>query len=536
MYQNYLENIKPEEILIYLRKSRADDPLLSTEEVLSKHEAMLDEWAERNLSAPIPESNRYREVVSGENLTDRLIFQKVLKRIESPSIRAVLAVEVQRIGRPSLEEIGRISTIFRYTETMVITPMKTFNIADEYDRELFQRELMRGNEYLEYTKKIMKRGRELSVSQGNYVCSIPPYGYDRIFITEGKRKYPTLAINEEQANVVRMIFDMYVNQNKGVNVIANYLNELHIPPQKGKHWTPYTLRDMLDNDHYVGKVKWNWRKTVIVVEDGEVRKTEPKAKRGDYLIYDGKHPAIISDELFQMALDKKGRNSRQKPTTKMANPLAGLVYCKCGRSMVLRKDSKTTGEYRYNPRLMCSGQTLCNTGSCLHSDIMDSVVDFLKAKISEYEIEAQNTNVDLVKNHARLIKNLEKKLSDIGAREVALWESQVSPNVENRMPSHIFQTITDKLTKEREEVEHSLKEARDSMPDPVDYEKKIVTLQTTLDSLMDDEVEASEKNRLLKTCISKIEYHRDKPERLKGAERKCQWSSPPIELDIKSLL
>lgn len=520
---------------MYLRKSRADDPLLSTEEVLSKHEAMLDEWAERNLSAPIPESNRYREVVSGENLSDRVIFQQVLKRIESPSIRAVLAVEIQRIGRPSLEEIGKISTIFRYTKTMVITPMKTFNIADEYDRELFQRELMRGNEYLEYTKKIMKRGRELSVSQGNYVCSIPPYGYDRIFVTEGKRKYPTLAINEEQANVVRMIFDMYVNQNKGVNIIANYLNELHIPPQKGKYWSAATLRDMLDNDHYIGKVKWNWRKIVIVVEDGQVKKTEPKAKRGEYLIYEGKHPAIISDELFQMALDKTGRNSRQKTSTKIANPLAGLVYCKCGRSMRLRKDYKTTGEYRYNPRLMCYGQTLCNTGSCLQSEVMDSVIAFLKEKIAEYEIEAQNTNEDFVKNHARLIKNLEKKLSDIGARELALWEAQVSPTIENRMPPHIFQTITDKLTKEREEVEHSLKEARENMPDPINYEKKIVTLQTTLDALVDDEVDVAEKNKLLKTCISKIEYHRDKPQRQKGG-RKGMWTNPPIELDIKSLL
>ena len=80
---NYLKerHIKPEEILIYLRKSRADDPMLSVEEVLSKHEAFLDEWAHTNLSAPIPEENRFKEVVSGESIADRPEFQKVLKLI-----------------------------------------------------------------------------------------------------------------------------------------------------------------------------------------------------------------------------------------------------------------------------------------------------------------------------------------------------------------------------------------------------------------------------------------------------------------------
>ena len=91
---NVLSNFSPEEILIYLRKSRADDPLLSTEEVLSKHEASLDEWAEKNLSAPIPEENRYREIVSGgDSISERPEFQKLLKRIESPSIKAASEVK-----------------------------------------------------------------------------------------------------------------------------------------------------------------------------------------------------------------------------------------------------------------------------------------------------------------------------------------------------------------------------------------------------------------------------------------------------------
>lgn len=78
----------------------------------------------------------------------------------------------------------------------------------------FERELKRGNEFLEYQKKIMNRGRLLSVQQGNYIGSVAPYGFNKIFVQDGKRKCPTLEIKEDEANVVRMIFDMYVKKQR----------------------------------------------------------------------------------------------------------------------------------------------------------------------------------------------------------------------------------------------------------------------------------------------------------------------------------
>ena len=191
---NYIDfsQFSADEILVYLRKSRSDDPLLSVEEVLARHEAMLDEWAEKYLGEKIPEKNKYREIVSGETIADRPEIQTILKKIESPKIKAVLIVEVQRLSRGDLEDAGRIIKLFRFTNTLVITPQKTYDLKDEYDRDSFERELKRGNEFLEYTKKIMGRGTLRSVSEGNYVGSIPPYGYNKIFVTEGKRKCPTL--------------------------------------------------------------------------------------------------------------------------------------------------------------------------------------------------------------------------------------------------------------------------------------------------------------------------------------------------------
>jgi hypothetical protein len=548
---NYIDfsQFRADEILVYLRKSRTDDPLLTVEEVLAKHEAILDEWAERNLGEGIPEENKFREVVSGETIADRPEVQLVLKKIESPKYKALLIVEVQRLSRGDLEDAGRLIKLLRYTNTLIITPPKTYDLQDEYDRDIFERELKRGNEFLEYQKKIMNRGRLLSVSQGNYIGSRPPYGYNKVWVMEGKRKCPTLAINEDEANVVRMIFDMYVNKDMGTPSICNHLDGLGIKPPKGKHWSKAALKDMLENVHYLGKVKWNWRKTVTVVEDGEIIKTSPKSKFGEYLIYEGKHEAIISEELFNAVREKQGRNHRAKPTTKVRNPFASLLYCQCGKIMILRTYKAHDGK----PRMMCNDHEHCHTGSCTYDDLLNAVVDILKQCIADFEIKAKSDNGDSMKLHEKLLKSLEKKMKELEAKELAQWEAQASPDPSQRMPAHIFKVLNEKLVKDMEDVKQAICNARKSIPNPVDYQEKLFRFREALDALLDPEVDAQVKNRLLKDCIERIDYNREKPERIKSTEKRTRkngridgrslkpnplktggnWTNPPIEIDVK---
>ena len=532
-YFNIKEELKPEEVLMYLRKSRADDPLLTIEEVLSKHETLLDEWVEKNLPSPIPEENRFKEVVSGESIVDRPEFRKVLKLIESPQYKAVLVVEISRLGRPDMEEIGRISKIFRYTHTRVITPMMSFDIANEYERDMFERELKRGNEYLEYTKKLLRRGREQSVKTGNYVCSRPVYGYDKITITEGKRKCPTLAINEEQANVVRSIFDWYVNENIGTQIVADRLNEFGITPPRSSKWSADSIRTIVENPIYIGKVRWNTRKSVRVVRDGEIIKTRPINDEEDFILVDGKHEAIISEELFNAAIAKRGRTHKACANKELRNPLASMLYCECGRAMSYRQSTRGDLKYR-EPRLVCNGQKYCNNGSCSVEEILPFVINVLEKRIAKFEIEAKAGNDELVKTQERLLESLEKKLSDIEAREISLWESQLDP--ETKMPPNVIRVLTAKLEKEREETEKSLAKAREEMVKPIDYEKQIVTFQNALDALLDDNVSVTEKNYYLKSCIRRITYHRDPIEKLRGKGNGIGWIHPPIKLDFKLMV
>ena len=521
--------LKAEEIILYLRKSRSDDPSLTTEEVLAKHEALLDEWMEKNLDSPIPPENRFREVVSGESIAERPEFRKILKLLESPQYKAVLVVEVSRLGRPDMEEIGKLSKIFRYTNTLVLTPTMTFDIANEYERDMFERELKRGNEYLEYTKKLLRRGRELSVKSGNFVCSRPVYGYDKITITDGKRKCPTLAINEEQANIVRMIFDWYVNENIGTQTIADRLNELGITPPRASKWSADSIRTIVENPIYIGKVRWNTRKSVYVVRDGSILKTRPVNEDEDLILVDGKHEAIISEDIFNAAQEKRGRTHRACANKELKNPLASLLYCECGRAMSYTNSTRNK-KPKGDPRLKCNAQKYCNNGSCSVNEILPFIADVLKKKIVEFELEAKQGNEDAVKTHERIIDALEKKLADVQSKTLELWKAQMKP--ETKVPSYVVNALTEEYEQERKETEKALAIAREQKVKPIDYEKRIVTFQKALDSLLDDEIPVAEKNYYLKACINRITYHRDPitPVLGKGSGRKRL--APPIKLDI----
>lgn len=535
-----------EEILLYLRKSRTDDPVLTVEEVLAKHETLLDEWVERHFPGQrVPEENRYREVVSGETIADRPQVQEVLLKMESPKYKAVLVVEPQRLSRGDLEDVGRLMKLLRYTNTIVATTTDIYDLREERDRDLFERELKRGNEFLEYQKKIMKRGRELAVSQGHYLAKNPPYGFQKTIVLDGKRKCHTLEPHPQEADIVRMIFDMYAVQDVGMVTIARKLNDLGIKSATGGMWSQATIKTMLENEHYIGKVRWNWKQTITIVEDGEIRKVRPRNKVGEYLVYDGLHEGLISEELWLATQDKKRRNHRAKPKTKIRNPLAGLLFCQCGRAMTLRT-YKNKGVERSSPRLLCDNQAYCGTSSALYHEILDRVREMLAQQIEDFEIRIKNDDKDSRRLHESLIKQLEQQLAELEKKELSQWEKYS----EEAMPKEIFEKLNAKVLQDKAAVQQGLCTARQSMPDPVDYEEKLMRFQEALAALDDPEADAERKNNLLKACIERIDYHREKAERIRSQQVRVydpelkktvsksplgtggNWTAPNIHLDF----
>ena len=528
-----LPKLSTEEILLYSRKSQTDDPTMSVEEVLAKHEQMLDAWVARNMpdQKPIPEEQRFREVVSGETIAGRPKLQQVLRLIESPRVRALLIVEPHRLSRGDLEDIGRLVKLLRYTDTLVITLDYTYDLRDERDRDQFERELKRGNEYLEYTKKMLKNGRLASVAAGNYIGSYPPYGFDKTVVMDGRRRCPTLKENKEQADVVRLVFDLYVNQNYGRHRICEHLDKLGAKPPRIDRFSPSWIREMLQNVHYIGKVRWNWRPTMPIVADGEIVVVRPQSKVGEYLIFEGRHEGIIPEELFYAAQEKLGKNPRVKSKAKLRNPFAGVLYCQCGRSMIYQTGRSVKG---MSDRIVCPDQKHCGTGSCTYDAFMEQMLQILRDCIEDFELRVKSGAGDSVKLHAELVKNLEKRLEGLKEKELAQWDAQSDPDPAKRMPAEIFQKLNARLLHEKEEVQQALCIARGSMPEPVNYEEKIAHFRDALAAIQDPEVSAMEKNALIKACIERIVYSREAPKRTGGGNYRDQvaWDAPPVVLDV----
>lgn len=528
------------EILDYGRKSRTDDPLLSVEEVLDKHDKIIEEYAEKHLGGPIPEENKYREVGSAESLDSRPEILRLLKAIENPAIKGVAVVEVQRLSRGDLEDAGRLIRILRYTNTYVITPMKIYDLRDEYDRDAFERELKRGNEYLEYFKKIQARGKLASVKEGNYVGSVAPYGFDRVTKEDGKKTYHTLIERKDQADVVRMVFNWYCNEDIGVTAICRRLEDLGVKTKTGgKYWRTYQIFSMLENVHYIGCVRWNWRKTIKIIEDQEIRKLRPKAKVDEYLIFEGKHDGIISEEQFDKAREIKGNRHRTKQDLTLKNPFSGIMYCKCGAKMGYNTYRKHGIEYA-PPKLVCNNQVHCKSGSVVFEEIYRDVCSAIKDCIEDFQLRIKNNQDDSFKLHKDLVVRLERKLKELEEKEVKQWEDQYNPDV--AMPQEIFKKLNQKLLVEKEEVQKALAKAKGSMPKQVDYKEELLKFEDALDALEDPEVNAKLKNQYLKNIIDRIEYERGSTVRITKENAKeygvdtskgMKWYTPPYEIKMK---
>lgn len=520
-----LPPLEPDEVIYYLRKSRTDDPTLTVEETLSKHEQMLDDWVDRNLpgKGKVAEHNRYREVVSGETIESRPAVREVLQRIESPQAKAVLIVEPQRLSRGDLEDIGRLVKLFRYTNTLVITLQYTYDLRDDRDRDMFERELKRGNEFLEYQKRIMNNGRLLSVQNGNFIGQHAPYGYRRVAIKEGKKKCYTLEPNPDQVPVVQMIFKLYL-QGLGAARISDRLYELGAKPLKGERWSPTSVRTVLSNEHYIGKVRWERKKTVKSVKDGEVVEHRPIAE--EYLVYPGKHPAIIDQETWDAVQAKRGSIPRHKKSTGLVNPLSGILFCACGRAMS-RHSFMCKGVERATPRYQCRDQKYCDNASVSEPELLAEVKRVLLDAIEDFEVRASTGEDSSAEVHRQLVARLERRLDELNALEVSQWEKYTLDG----MPKHIFEQLNAKVLAEKEEVQQALCTAKGSIPEPVDYIEKVSTFRAAVELMADPDAPVEELNDLLKACIERITYTR--PKKVKKGTNGRWTTGNPFELDIK---
>lgn len=486
--------LSTEAYIIYLRKSRQDDPNESVEEVLAKHEKDLQELAERELGGRIPESCIFREIVSGETIEERPEMQKVLALIENPAVKMVLVVNPSRLSRGDLLDCGKIVNAFRYSSTKVMTMQMTYDLSNKMHRKFFEQELMRGNDYLEFTKEILLAGRIRSVKSGNYIGNIPPFGYDKAMIDDN----PSLKPNDE-AEAVRLVFDMYVNQGKTYLQIARHLDSIGVKPRKGDIWEKSSIRAMLKNVHYAGLVKFGEHRTERVYENGElIKKRNMPANSEEVIIAPGRHQAIITQEIFDKAQEKMDNNPRAKWDMPLTNPLSGVLFCyHCGKAIARHPYKNARDRYE------CRNRNGCGSKSTYMDEVIEAVIFALEhEQLPELETSLKNDDGNAFMIQQKQLKKMNEELEALQAQELKQYEF-----LEKGIYSEDkFLERNKAIHAEMDAMKSRIFEAKKVLPKQVDYEKKIVTLKNAIAGLRDDSISIEAKNKLIKAIVKRIDY------------------------------
>lgn len=336
------------DVALYLRKSR-DEENESRDVTLARHEKLLTDYCDRN---DLIIKKIYKEVVSGESISARIEMQKLLMDVRAGLFDAVVVIELERLSRGNQADQAEILDVFKRTGTKIHTLTKIYDLAsdNEIDEEFFEFGLfMSRREYKVICRRLL-RGRMSALLEGYYTGSVLPFGFSK----ERREKGFVLIPNEDEAVIVRLIFNKYVS-GEGLTAIAHDLNACGMKQRNGKEWQPQRIREVLKNKTYIGQLHIKNEKI-----DDEWTK--------------GKHEPLIDVELFETAQRKlSSAVPKAKRSLNIVNPLAGLIKCsECGSAVVMKKN---VAGVKY---------LSCNTLNCpTRSSRFDAVESQLLLELSE---------------------------------------------------------------------------------------------------------------------------------------------------------
>lgn len=225
--------------------------------------------------------------------------------------------------------------------------------------------------------------------------AVSPFGYD---LVDG-----VLIINEDEAEAVRMIYDMYANHLAGFREIAVTINKSEKFGDKLFNYS--SVRYILLNPVYTGKLRWNYRKA-----GGKVT--------GNEIISVGPHEPIIDQELFdRVNAEIRGRKTGGKTATSIYE-FAGVLRCgRCNRAMSGTNVKRKTGNQKY---YRCTGRVHYN--NCNLPILKDKYIQEAFLSALEYDPKELRkfVNVNMTKtvtDRHKQIERLKKELEMIQKRK-----------------------------------------------------------------------------------------------------------------------
>ena len=468
---------------------------------------------------------------SGKSIEGRVSFNQMMEDIKSgkDEVSYVLVFKLSRFGRNAADVLATLQVMQDFGVNLICVEdgidsskdagklmISVLSAVAEIERENIRVQTMEGR---------MQKARE-----GKWNGGFAPYGYSLI---DGK-----LEVNEEEAVAIRMIFDQYVNTDLSANGIAKYLENhgIHkIARQNGKNplFDAALIRRIIQNPVYSGKISYGRRRTEKV---HGTRNEYRQVKKDDYLLVDGLHEALVSEEVWEQAqvkvaaqakkYEKVNRDRREK-----IHLLSGILKCPvCGagmygnKSIKKRKDGSNYKDFYYygcKHRNMTRGHK-CDYKKQVHEEMLDASVaevisklvsnpkfsDLIRNKINmEVDTSALDQEIENYKIQLRkLYHNKDTILSDMDSLD---YEDKHYQRRKTDLENHLYKTY-DKIDDAEELLVSAKAKKRSLLADKITGDN-IYKALVFFDKLYAQMNEA-EKREFLSQLVDNVQIYEERKE------------------------
>lgn len=367
------------------------------------------------------------EGISGGSTKKRDNFNRMIRDAKAGMFDFIITKEISRFSRSTLDSIKYTQELLDYN-VGVFFQNDNINTLDT-DSE-FRLVIMAGVAQDEIRKlsERLKFGFRQAIKNGHVLGNDKLYGYDK--------KDCVLTINEKEAEIIRLVFDLYGNQRLGVRTVSKRLTELGYTSREGNAFNTLTIRHILENPKYKGWYCGNKTQSI----DYRTKKNAPLEEQEWVMYPDPSIPAIVPEELWNRAnaLYKKRREETMSHSSGVSfqnrYPYSAKIYCEEHGTTFHRQvlESKKGRQevwhckvYRTHGRAACSAPQIrsCDLDAIL-SEIFDWIVKDKQAIIDSLVTVISNVPKEV--DYDRLSNQVQAEMEEIGKKKDRLLDLSIA--------------------------------------------------------------------------------------------------------------
>ena len=505
---------------MYIRLSREDGDKQESESIGNQRKILQRYVKENNLNLV---KEYVDDGISGTTF-DRPSFNELLQDIENQNINMVITKDLSRLGRDYIKTGFYLEDYFPKNNIRYVAITDGIDTyIDSTNNDITPFKAIMNDMYAKDISKKIRSVLKEKQQQGEYMCSIPAYGYKRHPTIKNK-----LIIDEQVKDIVEKIFNMYAKGHGSVEIVKFLNSNKYLSPtgyrktgivqdeNKTQYdWNEVTLCNMFKNEVYIGNTVQN-KKSVISYKVKKIRTVEKE----NQIRVDNTHEAIIDKDTFekvQCIIEKRGTNTKLK----YDYLLRGLLYCyHCKRKLqiVLKKNSKRNA--KSHPYITCSD---AKERGCyplnMNYEKFEKQIIYIVKKICQiyadkeifYSIyeKYQNKTLDIREGYKKKIEQIDRAILDINNNLDKMYMDKLRGVLQEEdyvRVSQKFNFERTKLCEQKKELEQKL----------IGLDNKIESKNHTkeekeLDELIEEFLKLEKIDKIyLYRLINKIEIDKNK--------------------------